>query len=232
LKLDFFKSIKRLFSKSDFVRSDIRYLPEKDSHDTDQFYPTSEQSLEYVAEYTRGLVRSGYHFREDILFYVADAIKDEGLKNTEAKTVVELEINKLIQEQATWPSVTDYDKLINAMKRLESKGIVARENFTCCGTCGQAEIGGEIEKCRSEGKEIDGYVFFHEQGTESAVEGYGINFSYGSAIKEASDEDHVAIGKLLADEMRTAGLKVDWNGQLSMCVMVDLDWKRPWKELA
>jgi hypothetical protein len=55
-----------------------------------------------------------------------------------------------------------------------------------------------------------------------------LNFSYGSAEQDASDDAHIAIGRLVADEMRRAGLKVKWNGKLSMCIMVGLSWHRRW----
>jgi len=36
--------------------------------------------------------------------------------------------------QQTWPAVTDCDLLDRAFGEMERAGIVARHNFTCCGT--------------------------------------------------------------------------------------------------
>lgn len=48
---------------------------------------------------------------------------------------------------------------------------MARQNFTCCQTCGLAEIDDEIEVVRAEGRPVRGYAFFHQQDTAGAVEG-------------------------------------------------------------
>lgn len=51
--------------------------------------------------------------------------------------------------------------LQGAFDQLEAAGIVARMDFTCCQTCGHAEIG--LEK---EGGDPRGYTFFHHQDTQ------------------------------------------------------------------
>ena len=176
----------------------------------------------------RERVRGGYESRSEIISSVQDVIRPNYLTHRDIVKIVDKQIKILLKEQASWPAVTDYDRLHLTMLELDQKGIVAREDFSCCGTCGAAEIWDEIDEARSNGLNVRGYVFFHQQGTESAVDGGSINFSYGSAVEDASEADKVAIGQELADAIRSAGLNVDWDGQLSMCVMVDVDWKRRW----
>jgi hypothetical protein len=184
-------------------------------------------TVEYVRNFARSLVRGGYDTREDIIAFVATMAEEDKL-GIDAREMVHSEIAALKREQATWPAVTDYDRLETAMSALEDRGIVARQNFTCCMTCGSSEIGDEIDSYNATGRRARGYVFFHMQATEHAVEGGGINFAYGSADRNASSDDDVAIGAELADSIRRAGLQVDWNGKIEMCVMVGLDWKRRW----
>ncbi|GAA3642822.1 hypothetical protein GCM10022267_31820 [Lentzea roselyniae] len=38
---------------------------------------------------------------------------------------------------------TDPERLTRAFAALREAGITARENFTCCRSCGESEIGGE-----------------------------------------------------------------------------------------
>jgi hypothetical protein len=47
---------------------------------------------------------------------------------------------------------------------LEEEGIVAREHFTCCGSCGASQIHDEADSNHF------GYVFYHVQETESEQE--------------------------------------------------------------
>ncbi len=183
---------------------------------------------ERVAGVAHCLVRGGYRNREQIIEYVKEYISDEQINGLNAGGLVDAEIGALIEESSSWPPITDYDRLIYAFTRLEEEGIVMRENFTCCGTCGHAEIGYEIDFYREQGRLAVGYAFFHQQGTDSAVDGYDLNFSYGSTVQDATGASDVAIGKRVADEMRKAGLKVDWNGELTMCVMVGVKWQRRW----
>ena len=53
--------------------------------------------------------------------------------------------------QATWPAETDCDRLDKAFADLEQHGIVARQNFSDCGTCGVAEIPAEIDAAKKSG---------------------------------------------------------------------------------
>jgi hypothetical protein len=72
--------------------------------------------------------------------------------------------------------------------------------FTCCGTCGAAEIGIEMDDFQDlSGREPKGYVFFHQQDTESAVESGSLYISYGAADATASPEENIAIGQRLHD---------------------------------
>src|SRR5687767_8883107 len=43
--------------------------------------------------------------------------------------------------ERVWPAVTDCDRLDRAFAELETRGIVCRQDFTCCSTCGHYEIG-------------------------------------------------------------------------------------------
>src|SRR4051794_10084988 len=46
--------------------------------------------------------------------------------------------------QEPWPDDTDCDRLDAAFAALDADGIVARQHFSCCGTCGHADICEEI----------------------------------------------------------------------------------------
>src|SRR5438270_300390 len=88
------------------------------------------------------------------------------------------ELQQTIDEMAAYI----HREVAGGFADLESAGIVCRQNFTCCGNCGGAEIGDEIEQQRELGREICGYTFFHWQDTERAVEGNGLYLSYGSIL--------------------------------------------------
>jgi hypothetical protein len=178
-----------------------------------------------VREYVTTSVRGGYQSRDEIIESGNEMASDEGLDDVDIAALVDTAIADLQRESSTWPAVTDYDRLATALDALERKGIIARQNFTCCMTCGHTEIGDELEQFEQAGGVARGYVFFHQQATERVVDGGDINFAYGSVLEDVGSE---AIAAELADELRNVGLEVDWNGESSMCVMVNVDWKRRW----
>ncbi len=67
--------------------------------------------------------------------------------------------------QGTWADEGDYVRLAAAFADLETIGVVARMNFTCCQTCGHAEIDDERQESSI------GYTFFHQQDSERLVPG-------------------------------------------------------------
>ena len=186
------------------------------------------EDIEYGKVIAKRMVRSGYYSRDDIVDTVMDVMDSNLITRKVVANIIDGEIATLLAEQESWPAETEYDRLHHAMQVLDEKGIVARENFSCCGNCGVGEIYDEIDQLIEDGRTVRGYAFFHQQGTEGAVEGEELNFFYGSSNERATAEDAVSIGKEVADQMRSSGLKVDWDGTINMCVMVGVDWKRRW----
>ena len=116
----------------------------------------SPEDREYLQQTARILVRGRYdplEYIEESLFEMAGDTEDtlsERDQRIEVRNTLIRAVTELTQEQATWPALTDYDRLKAALDTLETEGIVTRENFTCCGTCGAAEIGAEIEDFAAE----------------------------------------------------------------------------------
>ncbi|MFC8716475.1 DUF6891 domain-containing protein, partial [Kitasatospora sp. NPDC057198] len=102
-----------------------------------------------------------------------------------------------VAEQRTWVGETDPERLARAFVALQATGITARENFTCCRSCGNGEIGAEDPQAR-------GFVYFHSQCTEHAVLGHGLSLYYGGF--DGSSETTAAVGHEVAAALRAVGL--------------------------
>ncbi|MEU3557841.1 DUF6891 domain-containing protein [Streptomyces fragilis] len=125
-----------------------------------------------------------------------------------------------VGEQAGWQGETDPERLSRAFARLREHGIVAREDFACCRTCGDAEIGAESQPGDR------GFVYFHSQCTEGAALGQGLHLLYGT-FDDAGSEATVAVGREVAEAVRAAGLTVRWDGDPARAIVVTpLDWRR------
>lgn len=128
------------------------------------------------------------------------------------------------QDQETWPQTTDCDRLDSAFESLECAGILTRQDFSCCGTCGAFEIQDEMDKVVKSGKNVRGYAFYHMQDTESAVEGGGLYLNYGAL--QDGEAAAVEIGKEIAAILKQRGLEVFWDETWEKRIGVKMDWKR------
>lgn len=180
-------------------------------------------------------IRGGYEPLEEVEEILLDYAQDFSSPLTDRDRQIEVRnalvqaVSALVQEQDSWPILTDFDKLELAFDMLEDEDIVARQHFTCCGTCGAAEIGAEIEDFEQAGRQAKGYVFFHQQDTESAVESGSLYISYGAADAEATNEASIEVGRRLFDTLKAVGLKPIWDGKINHRVGLAIDWKRRWE---
>jgi hypothetical protein len=138
------------------------------------------------------------------------------------------------EQQRAWGPVRT--NLTSAFAELNGLGVVARENFACCGSCAAAEIHDE----RDESRHWRGYVWYHQQDTEALAESAtgSVYLGYGTWAPE--DFDRAAYEKLaeaeqqaryqaeverMLDEtvfpvLRRHGMEVGWNRSLATRVQV------------
>lgn len=189
---------------------------------------TFDELVEELRGYIVRDLRGGYVAMDSIVegaLEVVDAQPHgEVLLRSRAQRILDDEIAVYRADAERWPPQTDHDRLVQAFAALESQGVVCRENFTCCGTCGVAEIGAEMQAVRDRGAPVSGYAFFHIQDTERAVDGGGLWLHYGAV--EEGEAALVAIGRAIADALTATGLEVEWNGDTQERIHVALAWQR------
>ncbi|MFD4400361.1 DUF6891 domain-containing protein [Kitasatospora sp. NPDC058478] len=124
-----------------------------------------------------------------------------------------------VGEQTGWIGETDPERLTRAFAALAEAGITAREHFSCCGSCGDAEI------AAAGAPDARGYVYFHTQSTDSAAAGHGLALRYGGF--DASPLTTTAIGHEVAAALTEAGLPARWNADPSHAIEIrPLLWRR------
>jgi hypothetical protein len=180
--------------------------------------------------YIHRAIRAAYESRAAILSTAMEIAEAEAADPAERTTVdaaaisdeIDAAAAAALQDQVTWPSETDSDRLDRAFAALEQSHVIARQDFTCCQSCGHAEIWDEV------GDEDDvwrGYVFFHSQDTDRAIDGGGLYLGYGSATGEQAAT--TAIGDDVVAALRAVGLSVTWDGSLNSRIRVEpFEWRR------
>ncbi|WP_254913857.1 DUF6891 domain-containing protein [Sphingobium sp. Z007] len=192
--------------------------------------PVLEASYDPVAalrELVRRDVAGGFFDDDAILTNANDMFEEElprPLLRVEASAALRAALAEHRAAEQGWSDTTDCDRLDAAFAALEEEGVVARQNFTCCGTCGATEIWDEIEAAQEEGVAVEGYAFFHMQDTEAAVEGGGLYLNYGAC--EEGEAAAVAIGHRIVEQLQAHGLSTGWDGRLEQRIGVALDWKK------
>ncbi len=195
---------------------------------------TAEASGDFEAHYEAALSLwlAGYETEAEIhRRIVRDLERDEELPVPEpasialATKLVDRAKVEAHRKAEAFPASTDNDKLAAAFAELEGAGIVARENFTCCLTCGGSEIGQEIDAAGEAGLGVRGYVFFHEQDTSAALEGGALMLAFG-AIEPDDEEATRAIGHEACEALRAQGLDPVWAGDVKRRIVVPLTWQR------
>ncbi|TLS42810.1 hypothetical protein FE633_28710 [Streptomyces montanus] len=183
------------------------------------------QVRERAEAVVRGMLREGClgisGLVRETVYLMRDGHEEPPLSTAQAGEIVNRLWLERLDEQATWTGTTDPDRIERAFAALELGGIVAREDFTCCRSCGMSEIHAEAD-----GKEdARGFVFFHHQGTESAAEGHGLALYYGAF--DDSEEGTAEIGREVVAALTAAGLSPEWDGSPAKSIEVrDLDWRK------
>jgi hypothetical protein len=210
-----------------------------------------ETAWEWIAPGFRareGLAEELIEFRDDI------EVPGEVMLDA-AREVIDEVWRERLAEEATWPDTGDFDALVRAFAALTQQGMVCRMDFTCCQTCGMAEIDDERTP-RAAAVEDDypyeewAYTFFHQQDSERLVQPEAILYLSYSAFRpapgvdpdlitraKAGDEDarrdvvaltDTTVGEMVRDALVAEGLVVDWNGTNAQRIGVRLpNWRKP-----
>ncbi|QGV80970.1 DUF6891 domain-containing protein [Streptomyces ficellus] len=175
-----------------------------------------------VEEYVRGLLVCGYDSRARLAEAAEEWLvsgEDRPVSPAQARQLVDRLWRERLEEQAGWEGTTDPERISRAFAALDARGIVAREHFTCCRTCGTAEIGAEADD------DARGFVYFHSQCTQGAAAGQGLFLLYGGF--DGSAGTTAAVGREVVAALGDEGLTVDWDGSPERAVVVTgLDWRK------
>lgn len=172
-------------------------------------------------------VRAGFTTDDEIVDSVVEVLSDD-YEASIVLPIAEIEVRRavdaIIAEQSSWPAVTDVDRLDTAFAALEADGIVARQNFSCCGSCGAGEMRDLMKREEKKGRTIRGYTFFHMQDTERVAEGDGLYLAFGANAKGRPAAE--AVARSIVGALESTGLAVEWDGSCSTRVYVKMDWKK------
>lgn len=190
--------------------------------------PEMELIIADMEEFIQKEVKAGFDAPSSISRAAIEIFSDEEdekpILRPIALRLTQEAVDAQVKEQSHWPEITDCDRLDAAFEELQTAGILCRQNFSDCGTCGLYEMDNEIEAAIDRGWDPRGFTFYHMQDTENAMEGRGLYLNFGSVEEEATATRR--IGRQIVKALNRQGLKTQWNGRLDTRIFLQLDWKR------
>lgn len=175
----------------------------------------------------KAMVRGGFEERDRIVEIFCEEMYSPGeLDPQEVETAVASAIRELETEKASWPMITDCDKLDAVFAALNKKGIVSIQNAGYTQSDGYSDVM-EVHGDSDDPENNIGYCFYHQQDLEGAVAGRGLFLAFGPIDPGKEETDGATIGRIIVDLLKGAGFSVDWPGTFDKRIEITaFDWKR------
>jgi hypothetical protein len=126
----------------------------------------------------------------------------------DSRDMVNRYIHDFRRDLKRYTGADNHSDITKAFKELRKKGWVARMNFTCCGSCGCAELESKYGL-----KDDDKFVFFHQQGFDHLKEYGKVHLVWGGTVEDGGE---------LVDILDKFGLFPVWNGSVDRTVRIHL----------
>jgi hypothetical protein len=185
--------------------------------------PLSPATLREISAQVRG----GFEDRGRILeIFCEERYAPGELDPTEVEAAVDDAIAAHEAEKASWPEVTDCDRLDAVFEALNRRGIIALQNAGYTQSDGQDDVR-EVYCGTPDAQHIVGYCFYHGQDLERAVEGGGLSLAFGPVHPQDEQTKGLEVGRRIVEELRRAGFQPQWNGTFNERISIpQFDWKR------
>jgi len=185
--------------------------------------PLSRETLHEID----GLVRGGFEDRARIIeIFCAEMYAPGELDAAEVVAAVDAALASLARDKATWPAVTDCDRLDQAFATLDALGIIALQNAGYTQSDGYDDVRQSYDEHPDRDRVI-GYCFYHGQDLERAVQGVGLYLAFGPIDARDEATQGPRIGAMIVEEFTRAGFTVQWDGTFTKRIYIPtIDWKR------
>jgi len=185
--------------------------------------PLSPETLREID----GLVRGGFDDRARIIELLREEMYAPGeLDEAEVVAAVDAAFASLARDKASWPAVTDCDRLDQAFAALNALGIIALQNAGYTQSDGYDDVRQSYDE-RADRDTVIGYCFYHGQDLERAVQGEGLYLAFGPMDAKKEETEGPRIGAVIVEELTRAGFAVKWSGTFGQRICIPaIDWKR------
>jgi hypothetical protein len=185
-----------------------------------------QHDRQYVRAAMSFLAASGFA-DETLLAELDDRIDDlvpgaEPAFRKEIRALVTRDLAEQRAREQSWDEETVNDRIDEAFDELWDSGIVALQNVGYSPVEGWDDVRDAAELL----DEPRGAVFWHGGDTERAVDGQGLQLTFG-ALDAHDDEAHAAIGREVCDALRKHGIEFRWSGAAGVPIEIPpFEWRK------
>lgn len=181
-----------------------------------------------VTDRIRILAHGGFHSEASALTSIVEDYLGPDHLSPDDRRWIETEVGQTFArkraEEATWPPVTDFDRLASAFDTLTANGIVALHSAGYTRSDGISDAWEAYHQGKEEGVEARGFIFYHGQDVE-AVGGRGLYLAFG-AFDERDETAHRIAGDIVS-AVQAEGLGTQWEGDVNTRILVwPIDWRK------
>jgi hypothetical protein len=174
----------------------------------------------------RHLVWAGTYGAEEIVWIVGEEVFKPGKADDDwLRARIEEQFRQKRAEEATWPAVTDCDRLDRVFEGLEAQNILTLQDAGLTKSDGLEDVFEFYNDPSGEWSGIEGYCFYHGQDLEYVMETGDLWLAFGHISGE--DESGVEIGRRIKRAFEAAGFAVEWDGSIGRRLLVKgFRWQR------
>jgi len=178
-------------------------------------------------EHISNMARSGCYAEEDLVrIFCQERYAPGALDPDEVAAAVAAAVEAWRAEQASWPPITDCDRLNAAFANLTAHGVIALHNAGYTQSDGYDDF---LQAYRHypDRSAVVGYCFYTAQDLERAVRGEGLMLAFGPANAADEVSEGPSIGANIQKALERAGLEVAWDGTFSRRIHIPhMVWQR------
>ena len=170
-------------------------------------------------------LRDNVETPEQIVERVVEVFSLKGKAKTQTATQVVAAHQAFLQQQAQWPAITDYDRLLKAFDALFDQGIIA---LPAAGFYSDEAYDEVMYFAKNHWGQYDyqGYCYFTLQSMRHASKGEGLDLSFGPLDSQLEETLGVEIGQTIVKALREQGFNPSWDGTFNQRVMLPkFDWR-------
>ena len=184
---------------------------------------------EDILNWIRSLVWSGECGEVEVALRIAPNIAGGEPYEGWLRAAIRAEAESKRKAEATWPKVTDFDRLDRAFTILKAQGIIAlhRAGFTL--SDGMENVEDAYSEAGDKNSEYKGFCFYTEQDQEIAMDGGGMCIAFGSI--SGIEATGIKVGQMLREALEREGFKIEWDGTIKKRLFIEGSrWQRrsPW----